>query len=78
MNRRFLILFLLFFAVGANAQQQFIQLYNGAAPGSESWTWDEKMKDSTLVYNVAHPTLEVFPADPAIANGTAVIVCNWC
>ena len=28
-----------------------------------------------MVYNVVNPTLTVFPADPAIANGTAVIIC---
>jgi acetyl esterase/lipase/lysophospholipase L1-like esterase len=75
MTRRYLVLFLLLFDLGANAQQKLIQLYNGTAPGSESWAWDEKTRDSTLDYNVVHPTLEVFLPDPAIANGTAVIVC---
>ncbi len=28
-----------------------------------------------MVYNVVIPTLTVFPADPSIANGTAVIIC---
>jgi len=61
------------------AQQKVIQLYNGAAPGSEAWTYNEQeykagTKDA-LIYNVSHPTLTVYPADPSKANGTAVIVC---
>ena len=78
MNRRLMIAFLLIFAIGAKAQQKIIQLYNGAAPGSENWTYDEKVYKTPgfeLVYNVSHPTLTVFSPDPAINNGTAVIVC---
>ena len=38
---------LLFFSVAltAAAQEKPIPLYNGAAPGSENWTWDEKTID---------------------------------
>ena len=59
------------------AQQKVIPLYNGAAPGSENWTYNEQQVPlpSHVAYNVSHPTLTVFPADPAIATGTAVIVC---
>ena len=63
-----------------NAQQKVIQLYNGAAPGSENWTWDEAQLDSNawktpVVYNVSHPTLTVFtPDSTAPANNTAVII----
>ena len=28
-----------------------------------------------MVFNVANPTLTVFPADPSKANGTAVVIC---
>jgi hypothetical protein len=28
-----------------------------------------------LVYNVAQPTLTLYPADSSFANGTAVIIC---
>jgi len=63
-----------------NAQQKEIQLYNGPAPGSENWTWEEKINDKNsakvmTVYNVARPSITVFLPDPAVANGTAIIVC---
>jgi acetyl esterase/lipase len=62
-----------------NAQQKVIQLYSGAAPGSENWTYSETIfhegSSDAIVYDVSHPTLTVFPADPLIKTGTAVIVC---
>jgi predicted peptidase len=62
------------------AQQKVIQLYEGAAPGSESWNWSEGENDKNawqtkVAFNVAKPTLNVFLPDPANANGTAVIIC---
>jgi acetyl esterase/lipase len=70
----------LFISSLAHAQQKEIRLYDGPAPGSESWNWSEKQTDKNpmhqiMVYNVAIPTLTVFPPDPALANGTAVIIC---
>jgi acetyl esterase/lipase/lysophospholipase L1-like esterase len=65
----------------AEAQQKVIPLYNGAAPGSENWTWSETENDSNMyhahtIYNVSKPTITVYPADDAVApTGTAVIVC---
>lgn len=78
--KRIVIALLLLAASAASAQQKVIQLYSGAAPGSEKWTWDEKQLDSNdwktpIVYNVSHPSLTVFPSNPAIATGTAVIIC---
>jgi acetyl esterase/lipase len=76
-----LLLFLLVFsAFYANAQQRVVQLYNGAAPGSESWNWEEGVSEHNAantrkVYNVVHPTLSVFLPDPKIATGTAVVIC---
>lgn len=63
-----------------NAQQTEIRLYNGPAPGSENWTWEEKTSNKNsiglkTVYNVVNPALTAFLPDPALANGTAVIVC---
>jgi acetyl esterase/lipase len=63
-----------------NAQHKEIPLYKGAAPGSENWTWQEKTSNKnsiglTTVYNVVNPTLTVVPPDPAVANGTGVIIC---
>lgn len=63
----------------AHAQQNVIYIYPGAAPGSESWNWDEKEffvnrpLNATVSYNVSRPTLTVFSPDSA--NGIAVIVC---
>ncbi len=63
-----------------NAQQKIIQLYQGAAPGSENWTWNEAESDSNAwntkaVYNVSHPTLTVFTPDSMSSTGTAVVIC---
>lgn len=60
------------------AQETIIPLYKGAAPGSESWNWDETIIDlgqSKATYNVSKPSLTVFQADPSVANGKAVVVC---
>lgn len=60
--------------------QKVIQLYNGAAPGSESWNWDEAVSDknafnTVAVYNVTKPTLTVYEPEAGTANGTAVVIC---
>jgi acetyl esterase/lipase len=80
MKLKLTIIGLLLFVTAANAQQKIIQLYQGAAPGSESWNWTEgesenKLFNVKLVYNVVHPSLEAFLPDPSIATGTAVIIC---
>jgi acetyl esterase/lipase len=79
MNKIIVIVCLLLTAFNIKAQQKVIQLYNGAAPGSEKWSYNEQQyhpgTEGALVYNVSHPTLTVYPADPSKANGTAVIVC---
>lgn len=77
-----LLAFFLFVLIcGSNtvAQQRVIQLYDGPAPGSESWTWSEAENDSNLwqtrvVYNVSKPTLTVFEPEKGKANGTALII----
>lgn len=64
---------------GAFAQEKAVPLYAGPIPGSETWTHSEKSLEApglgTLWYDVARPTLTPFPADPARATGTAVIIC---
>ncbi len=62
------------------AQDKVIRLYDGPAPGSETWKQEEKENTQNLwqtriVYNVANPTLTVFKAAPALANGAAVVIC---
>src|SRR5215469_3979825 len=73
---------LIFIASVAQAQQKVIQLYNGAAPGSENWNWDEQFIDANknmfktnIVYNVSKPTLTVYAPDSSVANKTAIIIC---
>ena len=71
---------LVLFVMGTKAQQKVIQLYEGATPGSENWSWTEGETDNNefhlkIVYNVVHPSMEVFLPDPSIATGTGVIIC---
>lgn len=71
---------ILFSAFLLHAQQKVIQLYKGAAPGSESWNWDEATNtnnawNTDVVYNVSHPTLTVFAPDSMQSTGTAVVIC---
>jgi acetyl esterase/lipase len=75
-----LLVFLLTISGIAHAQQKIINIYPGPAPGSENWNWPEKQNNQNAihlmtVYNVSTPTLTVFTPDPALANGTAVIIC---
>ncbi|HLK27957.1 MAG TPA: alpha/beta hydrolase [Puia sp.] len=66
---------LLFMAALHSNAQKIIPLYNGAAPGSESWNWDEKVFKvdiGSVVMDVSHPSLIAYvPSNP---NGTAVII----
>src|SRR5262249_11258181 len=62
------------------ADPKVIPLWPGSAPGSESWNYDEidtvGPKDTFhRLSNITHPTLTVYQPDPALATGTAVIVC---
>ena len=76
------IIILLFLCIVASARsQQVFRIWPGPAPGSESWNWQES-QDTTewgagdpLAYNVTTPVLTYYPADPAVANGTGVIIC---
>lgn len=68
------------FTLQVAAQEEIIELYDGNAPGSEDWNWNEQMQNneflnSRLVFNVVRPTLTVYRAEESIANGTAVVIC---
>jgi acetyl esterase/lipase len=70
---------LLFALAGVANAQNVIRLYPGPAPGSESWTQQEKESFSPIIQtqivtNVTQPTLTAYLPDPARANGTAVII----
>lgn len=59
--------------------QEVIPLYEGKAPGSESWTWSEQVRsqnpfNTRIVYNVSRPTLTAYLPAPEKATGTAIIV----
>ena len=75
------IAFALVSLLGASATaQKVINIYPGAAPGSESWTQQEREYYSTewkteIVANVVRPTLTVYLPKSAIATGTSVIIC---
>lgn len=77
--RTLAILFLSLSVLSLGAQEKIVRLYDGPAPGSETWTHTEKEsrseRGSVRAWNVVNPTLTVFPADPANANGTAVVIC---
>ncbi len=62
------------------AQQKVIPLYDGVAPGTETWNWSEAVNDNNswntkVVYNVTQPSLTVFQPAAGKANGTAVVIC---
>ena len=60
------------------AQQKTISLYEGKAPGSETWNWGEgevlagPPMNAMIAYNVTNPSLVVY--EPESANGVAVIL----
>ena len=75
----FFLSFLLIASITINAQQKVIQLYDGPAPGSESWNWNEAENDNNswqtkVVYNVTKPSLTVFIPEAGKANGVAVVL----
>ncbi len=55
-----------------------IQLYAGAAPGSEKWNWVERTfttrRGSDVTQNVVHPVMQYYAPDRTKACGTAMIV----
>ncbi len=76
--RRFLVLLSVLIAPVTQAQQ-VIRLYDGKAPGSENWTWEEAENTTNLfntrvVYNVSTPTLTAYLPSADLATGTAVII----
>ena len=57
-----------------------IPLYDGPAPGSESWDWPEFRLDNpadaqTYLANVTTPTLLPFLPDAGKATGAAMVIC---
>lgn len=82
MNRRFLPLLslLVMTTLPSLAQTKIIRLYDGPAPGSETWKHQEAENNDNqwktrIVYNVTDPTLTVFTPAAGTANGAAVVIC---
>jgi acetyl esterase/lipase len=74
-----LLLVLLGLSATVHAQSTVIPVWPGRPPGSEDWTHQEQVTKSQFdgfdwVRNVSTPTLTVYRPDPAVSNGTAVIV----
>ena len=65
--------------MGTSVKPFEFPIWPGAAPGSEDWTQREQAgvvsPDMKVVRNVARPTLTAYLPDPAVATGTAVVVC---
>ena len=59
--------------------QETIPLWEGKAPGSEDWDYQEKTSSfpggGSIAQNVVNPTITAYLPDPSIANGAAIIVC---
>jgi acetyl esterase/lipase len=62
--------------VGACAQT--VNLWPGVAPGSENWTYKEKVVDDTpigtVIFNVTTPTLTAFLPERSKGTGTGVVI----
>lgn len=60
---------------------EIVPLWPAGAPGSESWSNQEKEHHFSepwphrIIRNVTNPTLAVYLPEPAIATGTGVIIC---
>ena len=77
--KKILLAFLSFIFFLSVDGQKRINLYTSAAPGSETWNWDEVYLEKSdwntpMVYNVSKPSLEVYEPEIAKKNGTAVII----
>ena len=70
--KRFIYLVFILFASWPLQAQEVISLYDGPAPGSESWDWDETMYMG-MIADVSKPTLTVYR--PEKPNGVGMVVC---
>lgn len=58
--------------------QEVINLYDGVAPGSDSWTWKEGVYEPgpgrTMLYNVIEPEITYYRAADSLRTGAAMLV----
>lgn len=70
--------FLLLFLAACRAYPQTVNIWPGAAPGSESWSQKERTIENTpvgtVVFNVVTPTLTAYLPPRAKATGTGIII----
>ncbi len=75
MKKIFTLLASALITVSLYSQQPEIALYDGVAPGSETWTWTEQKMGAngfSFIIDVSKPTIT--PFIPEKPNGTAVII----
>ena len=81
MKKILAVILLSMFSVLIHAQDKVIPLYPGAAPGTETWTWNEQesannMYHSNAIFDISKPTLTLYAPDKTHApTGMAIIVC---
>ena len=80
MKKLMLFVLIIVIAISNGFSQKVVRLYEGKAPGSENWNYDEikylsPYFNKRCVRNVVDPTLEVFVPEKSIGTGTAVIIC---
>lgn len=66
------------FLMACSARSQVVNVWPGAAPGSENWTQKERTIENTpigtVVLNVVTPTLTAYLPERSKATGTGVII----
>lgn len=66
------------FPLARSTDSQTVNIWSGAAPGSENWTQKERIIENTpvgtVVINVATPTLTAYLPERSKATGTGVII----
>lgn len=86
--KRFVLVTVIIFCLGLAVDAQsvpadlksgdIINLYSGAAPGSEEWTHSKTHIDVAghdCLINVSTPTITAYLPDPAKATGSAMLIC---
>lgn len=66
------------FLIACSADSQVVNIWPGAPPGSENWTYKERTANNTpigtVVFNVVTPTLTAYLPERTRATGTGVII----
>lgn len=69
---------LIFLMAGSARSQRVVNVWSGAAPGSENWTQKERTIENTpvgtVIFNVVTPTLTAYLPEKSKATGTGVII----